>query len=561
MKYTNTFIPHRNNNVIPHLMRNLLLAVAAMTTISCTANYLEINTNPYEVSKEQMATDGYDVGAAITALCGAVVSPDVNTAQFTDCLLGGPMGGYYSSTGWKDKTIDNFDATDEWTRVFMASDRVVPTLFSNLAELEAITDDPVILAIAKVIKVTAMHRVTDTYGAIPYSKIEVGSKLKVPYDSQQKVYETMFAELDEAIEVLSENSNSSISANADPVYGGNVGKWCRFANSLKLRLAMRTVYVKDFNGKDRIKEVFADNSVGVMASNEDNAALKAVAFGDKGNPLYTAVKYNQVQGSQTGGDTHAAADIIYYMNAYEDPRRDAYFTESEVEEKYVGLRVSVKKPSLTDQGRKYSGVKLSPSDPVMWMNAAEVAFLKAEAEAVFDIDIPGGAAEDFYNEGIRLSFEQWGASGAEKYIQYTETDKEDEDNYKVPGAYTDPIVTTNSYSEPLTALSVKWQETDDKAAKQERIMIQKWIANYHLGNEAWADHRRTGYPVFFPSTAEGNNSGGTVDNVLGARRMPYPQAENTNNTANYQEAVSQWLNGKDDMGQRIWWDCNPDVKK
>lgn len=198
-----------------NIMRNLLLVIVAMTTLSCTANYLEINTNPYEVSKEQMATDGYDVGAAITALCGTVVSSDVNTAQLTDCLLGGPMGGYYSTTGaWNHPVIDNFYNKEDWTRVFMASDRIIPTLFTNLKELKNITDDPVVLAMGQVIKVVAMSRVTDTYGPIPYSKIGVGGQLTVEYDSQEEVYTQMFAELEEAVAVLTENRNVFISANA-----------------------------------------------------------------------------------------------------------------------------------------------------------------------------------------------------------------------------------------------------------------------------------------------------------------------------------------------------------
>ena len=108
-----------------------------LMTLSCTGNYLDINTNPYEVNREQTLTDGYATAAAIAAMGGAVVSTDVNTAQFTDCLLGGPMGGYYSTTGAFEKTIDNYNATDDWTRVLLASDRIIPTLYSNLSELKS----------------------------------------------------------------------------------------------------------------------------------------------------------------------------------------------------------------------------------------------------------------------------------------------------------------------------------------------------------------------------------------------------------------------------------------
>ena len=132
-----------------------------------TANYLDINTNPYEPLRGRHATDGYIIGSALTSLASTVVSTDVNTAQFTDVLLGGPMGGYCSTTVVLPGTIMNYNPTDDWTNVFMYSDRTIPVLYSNLRELKKVTDDPIVLAIADIIKVAAMHRVTDTYGPDP----------------------------------------------------------------------------------------------------------------------------------------------------------------------------------------------------------------------------------------------------------------------------------------------------------------------------------------------------------------------------------------------------------
>ena len=520
-----------------------------LMTLSCTGNYLDINTNPYEVNREQTLTDGYATAAAIAAMGGAVVSTDVNTAQFTDCLLGGPMGGYYSTTGAFEKTIDNYNATDDWTRVLLASDRIIPTLYSNLSELKSITDDPVTLSIATIIKVTAMLRVTDTYGPIPYSQIGQGGKITVAYDSQEKVYDTMFAELDDCIKTLTENRLSGIPSTADPVYDGTAVKWCRFANSLKLRMAMRIVYAAPEKAKKYAEEA-VNHEIGVMADNSDNAALQKVAFGDKGNPLYTAIKYNQPTGSVTGGDTHAAADIICYMNGYNDPRRAKYFIKSEFDGiDYAGIRIGIEKPSLNSVGRKYSGVNVTTEDPLVWMNAAEVAFLKAEAKAVFGFNMGNGTAEEFYNEGIKLSFEQFGLSG---YAEYAE------DNENKPATYADPAG-LNSYAGVLSAITVKWNDAATTAEKQERIMIQKWIANFNNGIEAWSDHRRTGYPKFFPATDAGNKSGGSVTNEFGARRMVYPLAEYSNNGENVNAAVASYLSGPDKMGTRLWWDCNPTV--
>ena len=69
---------------------------------ACTKNYLDINSNPYEVDKEQMEAKDYAIASGLSAMFGTVVSTDVNTAQFTDCLLGSTQGGYYAdaNNGW-----------------------------------------------------------------------------------------------------------------------------------------------------------------------------------------------------------------------------------------------------------------------------------------------------------------------------------------------------------------------------------------------------------------------------------------------------------------------------
>ena len=123
--------------------------------------------------------------------------------------------------------------------------------------------------------------------------------------------------------------------------------------------------------------------------------------------------------------------------------------------------------------------------------------------------------------------------------------------------YIDPNGGVNSdKNNSLSQLGVAWDDSASKAQMQERIITQKWIANWQLGNEAWADYRRTGFPRLLPVTA---NKSSVVDSKLGARRMPYPTEERTSNAENYAKAV-EMLGGSDNMATRIWWDCNPDVK-
>ncbi|WP_295937053.1 RagB/SusD family nutrient uptake outer membrane protein [uncultured Alistipes sp.] len=525
------------------------LAVLMLIGTACTANYGEINSNPYEPDQDELEADGYLIGSTLANLAGTVVSTDVNTAQFTDVLLGGPMGGYYSTSGGFQRTIMNFNATDDWTNVFMASDRVIPTLYSNLRTLKKVTDDPIVLAFATINKVAAMHRVTDTYGPIPYSQIGENGQIQVAYDSQEKVYNKMFEELDEAIDILSEHRMDAISPKADYIYGGSAEKWCKLANSLKLRLAMRIVYANPEKARQMAEEAIR-NEVGVITSNAENARM--TSFGADGNPICVAVNYNTPEGSLTGGDTHVAADIICYMNGYEDPRREKYFLKSQwTGIDYVGMRRSIVIPDLATIGYKYSGVNITLSSPIVWINAAEVAFLKAEAKAVFGFDMGPGTAQEFYNEGVRLSFEQWEVSGADAYLA---------NSTRKPQLYTDPNNGRNSFTEDISDITVAWDESATTEQKQERIITQKWIANWQIGNEAWADYRRTGYPNLMPATEAGNGSFGVVDSKLGARRMPYPSSEYTNNNVNVNNAVSTLLNGSDNMATRVWWDCNPAIK-
>lgn len=535
------------------IINKLILSTLTVASVSCTGNYMDINSNPYQPG--DLSADDYALGSAMNNLASCVVSSDVNTAQFTDCLLGGPMGGYFadSNSSWNN-TIANYNATDNWTNVFLKSDRIIPILFTNLTAVETIarnSGNEVPLAIAKIIKVAAMSRVTDAYGPIPYSQIGKDGSVTTPYDSQEAVYDTFFQELSEAVKTLQANPEASLTATADYVYNGNLAKWVKFANSLKLRLAMRIVYANQTKARQWAEDAVKADNGGVIEDNADNAQWNY--FGTVTNPLYTATRYNAAADTETGGDTHVAADIICYMNAYSDPRLKAYFVKSEWggDNEYVGIRRGIDLSTISNIARKYSGVKVAQSDPIYWMNAAEVAFLRAEAVGVFDFTNVGSDAKTLYEKGVSLSFEQWGAGSATSYLASNSQDKK--------LSYTDPSG-ANSYgqTDKFVAIAAKWDAGASKEQMQQRIITQKWIANWMLGNEAWADFRRTGYPYLMPATEAGNKSGGVItDLAAGARRMPYPTDEFISNKENVENAVATLLKGANTYATRIWWDCKP----
>jgi hypothetical protein len=285
-----------------------LILAAAVSAAACTRNFQEYNTDPYGATEEELARDGYNVKSALLGLADGIIALDVNTTQFTEALLGGPLAGYLAdaNAGFNQNSIGRLNPPNNWTKVLMED--FPSRIYPNLRQLKQVTSNETILAVGNVIKVAGMHRIADTYGPMPYSKITDDGSLQVPFDSQETVYKTMIGELDAAIEVLTRNRTNNFSASSDIIYGGNVEKWCRYANSLKLRLAMRMSYADPAYAQQKAEEVAA-HEIGAMASADDIAQL--LAFGNDGNPLYVAVNYNRVSTHDDGsacittGDSHA----------------------------------------------------------------------------------------------------------------------------------------------------------------------------------------------------------------------------------------------------------------
>lgn len=506
----------------------ILAGFAFAATAACTGNYEDINRNPYEVTDSETERDAYNLTAALVTLQNNVLSTEINRLQQTDCLLGGAWGRYMAeskASSWEGK-FSTLNPPTDWSCVVF--NEIVPQVYPALTKIKNVTKDPVPIAISNILKVMALHRVTDTYGPIPYSKIGEDGKVQVAYDSQQVVYETMFAELTSAIDMLTLHVTESISPNADQIYRGDLTKWVRLANSLKLRLAMRVVYVQP-DMAQRMAEEAVNHSIGVMTANSDNAALNT--FGAEGNPMNVVVKYNI-------GDHRAIADLTLYMNSYADPRRDAYFEKSGFTElPYSGFRSGVRLGGV-EQFQKHSIFKMDKQTPLRWLSVAEVMFLRAEG-AMRHWNM-GGTAESFYTRAVELSFDQWGVTGASAYLA----------NTTEPTVYTDPTG-LYSYNDQVSTITVKWDEGASDEVKLERIITQKWIANFPLGLEAWADMRRTGYPKVMPVVVNGS---AVLKNGDTPRRCPYPIDEAINNAENYAKAV-EMLGGADNIATRVWWDC------
>lgn len=526
---------------ITSIIKLLSLALLLIVGYACTDNFDKINRKDYQVDKEELGRESYNVGASLKGLQGLVIPTEEHLYQFVEALGAGAFAGYIGCTVEWTAKFETYNPPIDWQEAPF-SDLVTRT-YPFYRDLLDKTDDPVALALGKLFRVVIMQRVTDMYGPIPYSKIisKTGKvSLTVPYDSQEEVYKQMFSELDEVSDVLRDNLNLSAEAfrKFDDVYQGDLSKWLKFTNSLKLRMAMRLTYVPEMQAEiQRIAEGAV--TAGVMTEINDNAFLKV-------EENRVAMIFND------WNDQRAGADIISYMNGYKDPRREKMFTtvkmtvydenfQPQEVDGYAGIRIGIDVTTKDEMVNAYSIPIISSTSPFLWMNAAEITFLRAEG-ALRGWNM-GGEAKDLYNMAIALSFEQYGLSGSETYAKNS-TD--------TPEAYNDPTFAYTDWEGPRSTITIAWEDGADNFERNlERIITQKWIANFLLGVESWSEFRRTGYPHLMPVIE--NKSGGSISSEYMIRRLWYPPTEYTENLSNINLAIGM-LGGPDNGGTRLWWD-------
>lgn len=527
------------------LLPALGLLTVAMAS-SCTKKFEDYNTNKHEATEEMMATDNLKTGAYFSQMLRNVVlfrdgvnlSSDYQVSQgLTSDLYSGyiaPTGTWYGGihngtyafiSGWIEKTFaSGFNSVmSGWYFMDMFAKE------QGLAE---------VAALAKVVKVQGMHRVADAYGPIPYLNFGVRG-VSNNYNALQDVYKKFFEELDEAIDVLTlyaqGNPSATLLAKYDYVYGGNVANWIKFANTLRLRLAMRVVYADAALAKTQAEKSVA-NPFGFISNTNERASIKRSADLDYLHPLY------EIAYTFNAGEARMSASMDSYLNGFSDPRRAAYFTQAN-DGNYHGVRLGIVATNWTP----YSGAGISNlnvnqnTTEVVWTTAAESYFLRAEG-ALRGWNM-GGSAESFYAQGVAASFAENNiTASASTYLA---------NSTSTPIAFADNSGQSGNNAPVPSDITIAWNNGDAFERALEKIITQKWIAMYPDGPEGWAEFRRTGYPKLHPVVT--NNSNGTIITATQIRRIPFPQSEYNTNRANVQTGISV-LGGPDGGGTRLWWD-------
>lgn len=349
------------------------------------------------------------------------------------------------------------------------------------------------LAIADILQVYSYYYLVTTFGNIPYTQALDISKPFPVFDDAKTVYYSLLTRLDADIAALNPAAGSF--GTADIIYGGDPVMWKKFAATFKLKMG---ITIADFDNTKAQSVIESAVATGVFASNADNAQFQYVSSPPNTNPVWVDLVQSGRQ------DFVADSTILSYLQpdlVAADPRLPYYFTVNSTGS-YTGAPSGT--PAPFGSNSKPSGPLLvassigkitNPDFPALLLDYAETEFNLAEAsQRGYNV---GGSVVSHYNNGVTASILYWGASpaSAQSYL------------LQANAAFT-------------TAISMS-------ATPLQKIALQKYLALYNRGWDAWTESRRLAYPLLIaPATAKSPFP----------LRFTYPVNEQNVNVTNYNTA-------------------------
>lgn len=468
----------------------IIFVLPLLLTVSCRKNITDLNVdpkNPSDVPSYSLFTN------AQRELVNTTTSSNVNLNIFR------LITQYWTETTYTDESNYDLNTRSIPRGVWNALYRDVLKDFAEAKELTP-TDipDPEVqannLAITEIMEVYAWYYLVTTFGNIPYSQaLDIDNPFPV-YDDAATIYNDLLSRLDDAIGKL--NTAAEGFGAADILYGGDIGAWKKFANSLKLKMG---ITIADSDAAKAQTTIESAVTAGVFTSNDDNALYAYSSNPPNTNPVWEDL----VQSGRK--DFVATNTFVNELTTLNDPRLSLYVT-TDASGSYSGgipgasnNYATFSKPSTTLTEADFPGDLLDYS---------EVEFLLAEAAARgFSV---GGTAASHYDNAITASIEFWGGSSTDATTYLAQPAV----NY---------ATATGTY--------------------KQKIGMQKWIALYNRGWDAWIEWRRFEYPVLpAPALAVSETP----------VRYTYSVDEQNLNKTNY-DAGSAAIGG-DKVTTKLWFD-------
>jgi hypothetical protein len=510
-------------------IKYLLPVILVILVTGCTKRFDKINSNPGAITEAGKQELPFMFSAAESWAC-------INRSYYqTVQNLYADFYAQYFAQSTNDFTTDRYVMHDGWLprMGIITYVNVVPQLQAIFENTDSTSGQ---YALADIMWVYAFDHMTDYFGPIQY--FDAGkAQSTIPYDAQDKIYADFFKRLDQAVANLQKlGSGANVFGSYDLIYGGSVSKWILFANTLRLRLALRVSGVDPQLAKTEAEAAVAS---GVMTDVSQSAWIKKSLSGNDGNGLSQVSAYNAFSMSST---------MYSYLKGYNDPRLGIYFQPAQSTGTFSSVRNGsstlalnnpLNSPAQTSNVGTYwvtwngsSWVpQLTAAKPVIY--AAEAYFLRAEG-ALNGWNM-GGSAQSLYEMGIQTSMEQWGITDQTVINNYI-------NSTSLPAAPGDV-----ANSAPVAAIPVKWAASEDEERQQ--IGTQKWLAIYPDAMEAWAEFRRTGYPKMYPVLESDNPD---LPQGTFIQRLTYPSLEYSTDLQEVQQGV-QLLGGPDKVSTPLWW--------
>jgi hypothetical protein len=491
-----------------------LLAVGTISVTACETDLTDINTNPNSPTTAPATT--LFTNATVTAM--QRFNGSFQTLSMTSLFAQHVAQVQYVEEDRGRIRPETIDALFLGVYTGELEDYEKVVVFGTAA------NSPNTVGPARVMQSWVFQNITDLWGDIPFSealKGDIGGPMKPAYDPQEDIYDSLIVRLTEAGVAMNPASTDAGLGSADPIYGGDVAQWRKFANVLRARMAMRMQKVDAAKANTELTAALAAPG-GLFTSNADNAVLVWPGDGVFNNPWAN---------NFSGRDDHRMSrTLIDTLLAFNDPRLPIYAQPTQANPAvYAGLQNGLDNatapafqnttsrpgaifyPGVTTYGT--FGTDAGNAYPSNILTYAELCFIQAEAAALGMAGLSN--PQQYYEDGVTASILQWGGSEADA----------------------------------TTYLAQAGVAYAGGSAGLEQIHLQKWIALFTQGSEAWSNWRRTGHPstiVPGPSAyAEG---------IPVARRLPYPGSEQTVNAAALAAAIAR--QGADTYATRMWWDPN-----
>jgi hypothetical protein len=482
-------------------MKNIIIIILGFVVYSCSNNLESLNENikdPASVPGESLFT------GAQKSLVDQIVTLNVNNnntklwsqflqeATYTDESNYDQVTRTIPQNHWDVMYKDVLKDLDESSKIIAATTYLTP-------ELNALKPNK--LVINEILTIYAYSNLVETFGNVPYSEALDVDNLLPKYDDGLTIYKALITRLSAAITSLDTSEDSY--GSADNIYQGDVAKWKKFANSLKLRMGNMLSDVEPALAESTIVSALAS---GVITSAADNASFTYYGADPNTNPIFADLVLSGRK------DFVAGSTIIDIMTTLTDPRLPLYFTD--VDGVYLGGEIGAE--STYSQYSHLAPIFENATLEGILFDYTEVEFILAEAAArSFAIT---GTAESHYNAGITASILYWGGTNADATTYLG-----------LPAVSYNLAIAASSASMP-------WKEV---------IGTQKWLALFNRGLEAWTSIRLLDYPLM----AE------PVDFLSGyPNRYTYPIIEQTLNGTSYNEASSDI--GEDTAEQKLFFDLN-----